>query len=207
MEITGTTISGNRANRAGGGIEATADSSTTLLNVALNQNNVGVSPATAAPGNGGGLHITGNGSAEITGGTVNGNVAASEGGGLWNGSGTMTVDGTVIDGNAASGDDADNGGGGIFNVGGTLVVSDATIQNNVADGASAAFSMLGPRRSTIQPSQVTPPIVPVAVWKPSADRALLSSVDRWKTTWLAQADRPRPAMVVRFTSQTMDLLT
>ncbi|WP_286766513.1 choice-of-anchor Q domain-containing protein, partial [Rhodopirellula sp. UBA1907] len=138
VEITGTTISGNRANRAGGGIEATADSSTTLLNVALNQNNVGVSPATAAPGNGGGLHITGNGSAEITGGTVNGNVAASEGGGLWNGSGTMTVDGTVIDGNAASGDDADNGGGGIFNVGGTLVVSDATIQNNVADGASGS---------------------------------------------------------------------
>uniref|UniRef100_UPI0036F37329 choice-of-anchor Q domain-containing protein n=1 Tax=Rhodopirellula bahusiensis TaxID=2014065 RepID=UPI0036F37329 len=138
VEIAGTTISGNRANRAGGGIEATADSSTTLLNVALNQNNVGVSPATAAPGNGGGLHITGNGSAEITGGTVNGNVAASEGGGLWNGSGTMTVDGTVIDGNAASGDDADNGGGGIFNVGGTLVVSDATIQNNVADGASGS---------------------------------------------------------------------
>ncbi|WP_461506297.1 choice-of-anchor Q domain-containing protein [Rhodopirellula baltica] len=138
VEMTGTTITGNRANRAGGGIESTADSSTTLLNVALNMNNAGVSPATAAPGNGGGFHVTGNGSVEITGGTVNGNVAASEGGGLWNGTGTMTVDGTVIDGNVASGDDADNGGGGIFNVGGTLVISDATIQNNVANGVSGS---------------------------------------------------------------------
>ena len=58
----------------------------------------------SAPGNGGGLHITGSGSAQISGGTVNGNVADREGGGLWNDLGTLTVtNGTVIDGNVAHG--------------------------------------------------------------------------------------------------------
>ncbi|MCC9641989.1 dockerin type I domain-containing protein [Rhodopirellula sp. JC740] len=139
LTVTGnTTISENRANRAGGGIEATGGSTSTLTGVSLDSNNVGISPAVAAPGNGGGLHITGDGDVTITGGTVNNNVAASEGGGLWNGSGVMTVTGTTIDGNVASGDDADNGGGGIFNVAGTLVVQDSIIQNNVADGAAGS---------------------------------------------------------------------
>ena len=87
---------------------------------------------TASPGNGGGLHITGAGDATITGGTANGNIAANEGGGLWNGTGTLTVDGTTISGNTASGAAADNGGGGIYNVGGTLLITDATISDNLA---------------------------------------------------------------------------
>tara|TARA_R110002049_G_scaffold4601_5_gene32561 strand:+ start:774565 stop:780117 length:5553 start_codon:yes stop_codon:yes gene_type:complete len=133
LTVTDTTISSNRANRAGGGIEATAGSTTTLENVQLDLNDVGPSP-----GNGGGLHITGDGNVTITGGTVIGNTAAREGGGLWNGSGTMTVNGTLIDGNIASGDAADDGGGGVFNNGGTLVISNATISNNVADGSSGS---------------------------------------------------------------------
>ncbi|SMP69664.1 Dockerin type I repeat-containing protein [Neorhodopirellula lusitana] len=133
-----TNIANNRANRAGGGIEATAGSTTILTGVKLDSNNAGVSPATAAPGNGGGLHISGSGNATITGGTVDNNTAASEGGGLWNGGGTMTVDGTSISGNVASGDDADNGGGGIFNNGGELIVVSAIITGNVADGTSGS---------------------------------------------------------------------
>ncbi|MCA9126743.1 MAG: hypothetical protein KDB22_06650, partial [Planctomycetales bacterium] len=117
-------------------------------NVQLLSNNTGVSPgAVAAPGNGGGLHITGAGDATIQGGTVTGNVAAREGGGLWNGSGTMTITGTLITGNTASGPAADDGGGGIFNNGGTLNITGATISDNIADGAGGSggglFSLAG----------------------------------------------------------------
>ncbi|TWU58392.1 CHRD domain-containing protein [Rubripirellula reticaptiva] len=151
-----TFISGNMANRAGGGIEATAGSSTTLTDVNLDGNNVGVSPAVAAPGNGGGLHITGNGNATITGGTVNNNVAASEGGGLWNGSGVMTVTGVTIDGNTASGNDADNGGGGLFNVGGTVLIDSSMITNNIADGSSGSGGgVLNAGTMTITNSTIT----------------------------------------------------
>ena len=78
----------------------------------------------------------------ITGGTSNGNVAANEGGGLWNGSGVMTVSNHIIDGNTASGNDMTvagaAGGGGIYNEGGTLDLSGTTtITNNVADGAQS----------------------------------------------------------------------
>lgn len=136
---TNSTISGNRANRAGGGIESVAGTTVTLNNTNLISNNAGVAPATAAPGNGGGFHITGNGTAVITGGTVNMNVAAAEGGGLWNGSGTMSVTGTTINGNTASGVAADNGGGGIYALnGGTLTVMNATITNNIANGTSGS---------------------------------------------------------------------
>ena len=135
VAITGTAITGNTANRAGGGIEATAGTTTNLTNVNLDTNNAGVSPAVAAPGNGGGLHISGNGNATITGGTVNANMAEAEGGGLWNGTGTMIVDGTTIDGNTANSAGAaldQQGGGGIFNQGGTLDIDNAFITGNTA---------------------------------------------------------------------------
>ncbi len=137
ITILNSSISGNSANRAGGGIE---DNSTNgigtlvLTNTNLDNNSVG-----SSPGNGGGLHITGPGNATITGGTVNGNIAALEGGGLWNGSGLMIVDGTTIDNNTANGDAADDGGGGIFNNGGTLNITGATqITNNDAAGVSGS---------------------------------------------------------------------
>ena len=127
-------LSGNTSMRAGGGIEVNSGGGTLdLTNVDLLNNSTA-----AAPGNGGGLHITGSDDSTITGGTASGNTASLEGGALWNGSGTMTVDGTVIDGNTASGAGADNGGGGIFNAGGTLNVLNATITNNIADGASGS---------------------------------------------------------------------
>lgn len=128
-------ISTNTAIRAGGGIESVMDAtdSLSLLNVDLLTNSVGI-----APGNGGGLHITGPGNSQISGGTVVGNTASSEGGGLWNGTGIMTIDSTSFDGNTASGDGADQGGGALFNAGGTLVVLNATMNNNVADGAAGS---------------------------------------------------------------------
>ncbi|MEZ4934387.1 MAG: hypothetical protein R2788_19955 [Saprospiraceae bacterium] len=63
----------------------------------------------------------------------------AEGGGLWNGTGTMTISGVVINANTASGADADQGGGGVFNAGGTVGVIDNTmITNNICDGAAGS---------------------------------------------------------------------
>lgn len=121
--------------RAGGGIEQNGEGASIMLtNVTLDENSTG-----PAPGNGGGLRITGPGSATITGGTVNGNTAAIEGGGPWNGTGAMTVTGTVIDGITATGALADQGGGGLFNLKGTLTVQNGTvISNNTATGAAGS---------------------------------------------------------------------
>lgn len=133
LDVTGGMVNNNRANRAGGGIESTNDTGdVTLSNVNMLNNNVGFAPAVAAPGNGGALHITGSGDTEITGGTVSGNRAAAEGGGLWNGSGTMDITGVTIDNNTASGLEATQGGGGLFNNGGTMNVVGGSITNNTA---------------------------------------------------------------------------
>lgn len=141
--VTNTSVSGNIANRAGGGIEDASGRPGLLYlrSVHLNDNNAGVAPdaLAASPGNGGGLHVTGEGTIIVQGGTVNRNLAASEGGGLWNGTGTMTVyGGTQIEENAAFGDAADNGGGGIFNNGGRVFINGAAIVDNDAIGEAGS---------------------------------------------------------------------
>ena len=136
MSIVKTVIKDNEASRAGGGIEDNSGPTTTftLYEVTLKDNATGPSP-----GNGGGLHISSGGDARITDGLVIGNVATREGGGLWNGSGTMYVDGTTVQGNTATGDSADDGGGGIFNNGGTLIMTnEVNITENVASGTSGS---------------------------------------------------------------------
>ncbi len=62
------------ANRAGGAIESSAGSTTTLTGVELTGNETG-----PTPGNGCGFHLTGAGTVTITDSTVVGNVAANEG--------------------------------------------------------------------------------------------------------------------------------
>ena len=130
LEITNSNVSNNLAKRAGGGIEGAAGSTTTLVNVTVNDNSLIPFPA---PGNGGGIHISGNGNINITGGTINGNTADVQGGGLWNGTGTMTIDGTTIEGNVSLGNALGEGAGGIYNAGGTLDISNATLTNNLAN--------------------------------------------------------------------------
>ena len=142
VTVLNTTISGNQANRAGGGIEV-IDGRVYLGDVKLG----GVGSAgnlaggiNAAPGNGGGLHVSGVASVTVDGGSVVGNRASLEGGGLWNQAGAQMVvrNGTVISRNVAEGDDADTGGGGIFNNGGRLIVRGATIGGNAATGDSGS---------------------------------------------------------------------
>ena len=143
LTVSDTTITGNTANRAGGGIEDNSGqfSVVELTDVTLNGNSAGVDigdGATAAPGNGGGLHVTGLGVVNIFGGTVNNNVAAAEGGGLWNNTGQMDVVGTTISGNTAFGTGVDEGGGGIFNKGGNLDVQGSTLSGNIATSGFGA---------------------------------------------------------------------
>ena len=136
LTLSNVTLNANTANRAGGGIEdnSGAGGMFMLTDVTLSNNITFTSP-----GNGGGLHITGPGSVEIVNGTVSGNQAGAEGGGLWNGTGTMTITGTQISDNTASGDGADQGGGGIYNLnGGSLVITDAVISGNHADGTAGS---------------------------------------------------------------------
>ena len=87
----------------------------------------------ASPGNGGGLHITGtNGTQTLIDNTiVNNNVAANEGGGLWNQNGSQM---TVMNG---SGDNLAGlgGGGGILNRGKMTIMESSIIRNQtMGDG-------------------------------------------------------------------------
>ncbi|MCM2371709.1 dockerin type I domain-containing protein [Aporhodopirellula aestuarii] len=156
----GVTISGNTANRAGGGIETTGGTIVTLTNVLLGGPTVvdgntalgiGGDAATNGGGNGGGLHITGAADVTIDGGNVSGNIAKAEGGGLWNSasgtlrvtsaSGFVGISNNEARGNAGGTPDAFQGGGGIFNDGGTLDINGfdngVSIDNNLASGPSA----------------------------------------------------------------------
>ena len=150
LAISGTLFNNNSAQRAGGAIEARANSTTTLDGVTLNANSTG-----PVPGNGGGLHITGAGDATITGGEVSENTATAEGGGLWNGFGTMQITGTTISGNSASGDDAANGGGGVFNNEGSVIITDAMITANSADGDAGSGGGILNKGSDVRTGTVT----------------------------------------------------
>ena len=138
--FTDTIFTSNLANRAGGGIEDQSGPGLGLIleNVTMMENNAGVSPASPAPGNGGALHITGPGDSAIRGGRIAGNLAAREGGGLWNGSGHMEVSNVVLEQNTGSGDAADDGGGGIFNNGGSMTIMDSSLLGNIADGSAGS---------------------------------------------------------------------
>lgn len=138
LRVVEANISGNTANRAGGGIEDASGAGTafTVTDATIDDNEVFTSP-----GNGGGIHISGTGSLSVSGGSVSGNAAGAEGGGIWNNAGTTVVSGTTIDGNTASGDASDQGGGGLFNndAGGKMIVNGGTvISNNTATGTAGS---------------------------------------------------------------------
>ncbi|MEZ5257403.1 MAG: right-handed parallel beta-helix repeat-containing protein [Ilumatobacteraceae bacterium] len=150
LVVSGSTISMNKATRAGGAIEADAGM-TTIVGSRLEGNWVG-----SAPGNGGAFHLTGAGTVIVDDSIVVGNVAAAEGGGLWNSAGgTMTVTGSDISGNGANGVDPDQGGGGLFNDGGTLVVENSTVSGNTASNGSGSGGGLFNNAGTLEVSSTT----------------------------------------------------
>ena len=149
VTVENSSITNNTTVRAGGGVEFVTGE-IELTNSHLDNNRALGGPVTT--GDGGGLHVTGRsgqvGRIWVIGGSVSGNTAATEGGGLWNEDANIMVirAGAVIDGNRASGDATDDGGGGIFNNSGRLAIGEAAvISNNIADGTSGSgggiFSM------------------------------------------------------------------
>lgn len=134
LVVNRSVVTGNTATRAGGGIEASAGSTTTVQRSTLSDNTTG-----PGPGNGGGLHITMSGEVTVDRSRVTGNTAAQEGGGLWNdAASTMMVSRSVISGNSADGTKADGGGGGLFNNGGTMTVDRSEVRDNRADVGSGS---------------------------------------------------------------------
>lgn len=143
LELSGSTLANNTANRAGGaielraGVEATIDGSDMTANTAN-------TTAGGGGGNGGAIHVTGDADVMITGGVYAQN-SAVEGGALWNNQGEMTLDGVNVVGNEATGADATQGGGGIYaetndagEDSGTLMISDSRIVRNMASGAAGS---------------------------------------------------------------------
>jgi CSLREA domain-containing protein len=134
VEIASSTFLRNTSSRAGGAIE-NRDGALTLTDTDFTTNDAGTNP-----GNGGALHLSGSGTASIEGGTVSRN-SAVEGGGFWNSSAEMMVEGTTFTDNVASGAgtaDRIQGGGALFNNGGQLVIVDVTATDNSAVGASGS---------------------------------------------------------------------
>ncbi|WP_157975969.1 choice-of-anchor Q domain-containing protein [Lewinella sp. IMCC34191] len=135
LTVMDSEVSGNEANRAGGGIE---DASGSASMVEITDTDFENNRVNFAPGNGGAIHVGSDGNLTISGGMVSGNSAGQEGGGLWNSVGTMTVYGVKFHDNVAEGDDADDGGGALFNNGGTMIVEDAYVHQNLATGTSGS---------------------------------------------------------------------
>ncbi|MCO8125564.1 hypothetical protein NHH03_27745, partial [Stieleria sp. TO1_6] len=134
LSLRQVTVAENVANRAGGGIEQSGDEAESLFSEVMLVDNIAGPDGAAAPGNGGGLHVSGGGDVDLSDSVVSNNSAAREGGGLWNGLGTMTIHDSTVSGNVASGNAADDGGGGIFNNGGTLKLFGGELVGNVANG-------------------------------------------------------------------------
>jgi len=119
LEVADSSIAGNTSKRAGGGIETSAGT-VELVDVELVENTTG-----KAPGNGGGLHVTGEAAVTYDGGTTVRNTAAAQGGGLWNSeTGTLTVTDVKIRKNKASEKNNTYNDGGVFTVDGEPVESD-----------------------------------------------------------------------------------
>ncbi|MEJ7592694.1 MAG: choice-of-anchor Q domain-containing protein [Planctomycetaceae bacterium] len=112
----------------------------TLTKVTLASNfALGTDPT--APGNGGGLHVTGAGRTQIVNSTVSGNFADLEGGGLWNSStGTLIVRNSTITGNSAGGASS---GGGIKSTGGPTTLTNTIVAGNVSGPGNQANDLSG----------------------------------------------------------------
>ena len=140
LSVSNSRFSGNQSKRAGGAIEVLGGTSTTLDNVTASDNDAG-----SNPGNGGFLHVSGDGDVDVVGGVFADN-DATEGGAFWNNQGEMSIRGASIVDNDADGADATQGGGAIYaetasddsDTSGTLTIADTRISGNSASGAAGS---------------------------------------------------------------------
>jgi hypothetical protein len=132
LVVERSSVNFNTASRAGGGIEQNDDTEVrTIASTRIVRSELRGNSAGSGPGNGGALHISGEGDSFLKRVRVIDNIARNEGGGLWNAAGTMRVRLSVVAGNRAGGE---TGGGGIFNAGGALDVARSTLSQNRATG-------------------------------------------------------------------------
>jgi hypothetical protein len=111
------TVMGNEAGDEGGGIFNSSIGSLVVSQSSVLSNTVDDS--------GGGIAVSG--PITLTGVTIQGNIAAADGGGLFNDDDTATLTNVTISGNAAAGN-----GGGVFNNSGVMTVTNATVTSNEA---------------------------------------------------------------------------
>jgi hypothetical protein len=122
VTLNGTTITNNTVTGlAGGGFYAAAGSHT-LTNATISGNK-------ALAGVGGGIAASAN--VTVVNGSITGNTAVN-GGGLYNNTGVITLNGTSLTGNTAT-----NQGAATFQQAGTTNVTNATVNNNTATSAGA----------------------------------------------------------------------
>jgi hypothetical protein len=137
LAVLDSSVSGNYASYAGGGIynDASNDGSATasLMNSTVSGNTAAHNGYPAGGGEGGGIYNSG-GTLIITNGVVNNNLAGvpdpfplGDGGGVCN-FGTLTIISSSISGNQAY-----LAGGGIL-AGGTVTITSSTVSGNAADG-------------------------------------------------------------------------
>ena len=158
VHVNASNINANVANRAGGGIEvlnAIVNLQDSVLGGGLQgDGNVAGPIFMAAPGNGGGLHVSGGSFAEVTvdNTIVRNNQAAAQGGGLWNHQDTLLVvrNQSDISFNWAHGDANHEGGGGIFNNGGDLDIDDSLIKLNRTKGTAGSGGGLFSRNGLVE---------------------------------------------------------
>lgn len=148
VTVSQTSFFDNEAIRAGGAVEIIAGT-VDFNGITFSSNDVSAAGvlATANPGNGGAIHVTGAATVNINNAQSYSNEAAAEGGAFWNSAtGTMNVKNSLFIDNMAFGDGTEQGGGAFFNDGGTVVISDSSFQSNdstataVGNGGGAIFN-------------------------------------------------------------------
>jgi parallel beta-helix repeat protein len=121
--VTGSTISGNDADRGGGIFFYSTSGATTVVDSTISGN--------TATFNGGGMFLYHTaGSVTISRSTISGNTATENGGGLffYEAVGTTTISNSTISGNTAT----NGGGGGIVLYDQTLTINNSTLSGNQA---------------------------------------------------------------------------
>ena len=135
LRFDNSTISENQAARAGGGVEV-IDGRAVFNTVTLDSNTTGV-VLTAAPGNGGALHVTGSQTVvTFSDSTIRNNSAANQGGGLWNQTGSTLV---LNSGTSVSNNTSAVLGGGVYNRGLLEAIDTVFSENETLDDGGGIY--------------------------------------------------------------------
>ena len=129
VALTNSTVSGNSAKGAGGGIY------TDNGGVTLTTSTVSGNSTTGRYGDGGGIS-TDNGRVTLTSSTISGNISSDDGGGIKTSYGRVTLTTSTVSGNSASGS-----GGGVYTYRGGVTLTSSTVSSNSGGGTGGVVSV------------------------------------------------------------------